>query len=183
MGEITELLGAVRGGDKAALGRVFDTLYPELQRLARSRIDAGERSLTPTVLVHEAYLRLVGSASLSLSDRRHFMACAARVMRAIMIDHARRRSAGKRGGGERALPIDDAELRIEGQDSEMLALDEALLRLDAVSARQREVVELRFFGGLNFDQIAVLLECGVRTAQRDWDRARAFLAAQLNPCD
>ncbi len=180
MGEITQLLGAVRAGDKDALGRVFDTLYPELQRLARARIDAGERSLTPTVLVHEAYLRLVGSAELSLNDRRHFMACAARVMRAIMIDHARRRTADKRGGGEQALKIDDVEIPIAGLDGEMLALDEALLQLDKVNPRQREVVELRFFAGLNFDQIASLLDCGARTAQRDWDRARAFLAVQLS---
>jgi RNA polymerase sigma factor (TIGR02999 family) len=179
MGEITRLLDAVRDGDKAALGRVFDTLYPELQHLARARIDAGERSLTPTVLVHEAYLRLVGSASLSLNDRRHFMACAARVMRAVLIDHARRRTAHKRGAGEQAVSIDDAEIRIAGVDAEMLALDEALQQLDAVNPRQREVVELRFFAGLGFEQIAELLECGTRTAQRDWDRARAFLAAQL----
>ena len=180
MEEITQLLSAVRAGDKHALGRVFDTLYPELQRLARARIDAGERSLTPTVLVHEAYLRLIGSAELNLNDRRHFMACAARVMRAIMIDHARRRTADKRGGGEQALTLDDTEIPIAGLDGEMLALDAALLQLDQVSPRQREVVELRFFAGLNFDQIASLLECGARTAQRDWDRARAFLAAQLN---
>ena len=180
MGEITEWLARARGGDSSALDRVFEALYPELRRLAHARAAAGERTLTPTALVHEAYLRLLGSATLELNDRRHFLACAARAMRAIVIDHARRRSAAKRGGPGDDVALDAVEfmLGIDG-DEELLELDEALNSLERVNPRLRQVVELRYFAGLEFESVAELMDCSLRTAKREWSRARAFLHARL----
>jgi RNA polymerase sigma factor (TIGR02999 family) len=180
MGEITQWLRAAGGGDAHALGQVFDQLYPTLRRIARGCVQAGERSLTPTALVHEAYVSLIGNRRLTLNDRRHFLACAARAMRAIMIDHARRRSAAKRGGRVADLPLDAIDFQIAAphDDEALLALDESLDLLQQVNPRQREVVELRYFIGLEFVQVAELLGCSERTAKREWERARAFLHAQ-----
>jgi RNA polymerase sigma factor (TIGR02999 family) len=182
MSEITQWLQAAGTGDTAALGRVFEQLYPELRRIARARLDAGERTLTPTVLVHEAFLRLIGNRSLSLSDRRHFLACAAKAMRAVVVDHARRRTAAKRGGPQADLALDGLGFELAGanDDARILALDEALQRLDAINPRQREVVEMRYFAGLEFTEVAELMDCSERTAKREWERARAFLHAQID---
>jgi RNA polymerase sigma factor (TIGR02999 family) len=181
MSEITELLQQARAGQGAALGQVFDRLYEELRRIARGHLASGERTLSPTVLVHEAYLRLLGNSELALNDRRHFLACAARAMRAIFVDHVRRGTALKRGGSTPDVPLDAADaVAVElpaGED--LLMLDQALDRLDALSPRQREVVELRWFAGLEFAEIASLLECSERTAKREWERARAFLHVML----
>jgi RNA polymerase sigma factor (TIGR02999 family) len=181
MGDITVLLAAARDGDNAALGQVFDRLYPELRLIARARVAAGERTLTPTVLVHEVFLRLIGNAELALNDRRHFLACAARAMRTIVIDQARRRSADKRGGTDVDVPLDAVSFQLadNGNDNELLALDDALNQLNTVNPRQREVVELHYFAGLSFPALAELLDCSERTAKREWERARAFLHAQL----
>lgn len=181
MSEITELLVRVRDGDAAALGRVFDSLYDELRRLARRSVDEGQRTLSPTVLIHEAYLRLLGNEQLALNDRHHFLACAARAMRAICVDHVRRTTALKRGGPGSDAPLELAEAVPDALPTgeEMLVLDQALDRLDALSPRQREVVELRYFAGLEFAEIATLLEVSERTAKREWERARAFLYMQM----
>jgi len=183
MGDITVLLAAARDGDGTALGQVFDRLYPELRHIARARLAAGERTLTPTVLVHEAFLRLVGNARLDLNDRRHFLACAARAMRTIVIDQARRRSAAKRGGAGTDVSLDAVSFQLAdpGSDEQLMALDESLNQLNVVNPRQREVVELHYFGGLPFPALAELLGCSERTAKREWERARAFLHAQLAP--
>lgn len=179
--EITELLVRVRGGDAAALGRVFDALYEELRRLARRTVDDGQRTLSPTVLIHEAYLRLLGNEQLALNDRHHFLSCAARAMRAISVDHVRRATAIKRGGPGHDAPLELAESVPDAlpTGAELLVLDQALDRLDALSPRQREVVELRYFAGLEFAEIATLLAVSERTAKREWERARAFLHTQL----
>ncbi|MBK6726440.1 MAG: sigma-70 family RNA polymerase sigma factor [Xanthomonadales bacterium] len=181
MSQITQWLHAASRGDGTALGRVFESLYPELRRIARARLDAGERTLTPTVLVHEVFLRLIGNQQLALNDRRHFLACAARAMRAVVIDNARRRSAGKRGGPEADLALDALPFEVSGVASgeHLLALDESLVRLDEINPRQREVVELRYFAGLDFAEISALLGCSERTAKREWERARAFLHAHM----
>lgn len=178
---ITEWLAQARKGEPGAMERVFEALYPELRRMARTRAAAGERTLTPTVLVHEVYMRMLGSATLALNDRHHFMACAARAMRAVSVDHARRRSALKRGG-----PGDDVELDAIasialdlGEDSELIELDAALESLQRFNPRLREIVELHYFAGLQFDAIAELHACSLRTTMRGWARARAFLHAQL----
>ncbi len=181
MGEITQWLRSARAGDAGAFARVFDALYPELRRIARSRLDSGERTLTPTALVHEAFVRMTEQRALTLHDRRHFLACAAKVMRAIVIDRARRRHADKRGGGDSDVPLDALPFELAGiiDDEQLLALDECLKLLDAVSARQLEVVELRYFAGLEYAEIAELLDCSERTAKREWERARAFLYERL----
>jgi RNA polymerase sigma factor (TIGR02999 family) len=182
MSEITQWLAAAAAGDHQALVPVFDRLYPELRRIARARLSAGERTLTPTVLVHEVFLRLIGNQQLALESRRHFLACAARAMRAIVIDHARRRSAAKRGGPVDDVALDELEFEIAGidRDERLLALDASLDQLDAINPRQREVVELRYFAGMDFAEVAHLLSCSERTAKREWERARAFLYAQLD---
>jgi RNA polymerase sigma factor (TIGR02999 family) len=181
MSEITQWLVLARSGDSGALERVFAALYPELRRLAQGRAAAGERTLTPTALVHEVYLRMLGSAHLELNDRRHFLACAARAMGAVAIDHARRRSAHKRGGRGDDIGIDAIELELlgVGSDDELIELDAALSALEKFNPKLRQVVELHFFAGLEFENIAELFDCSLRTIKREWSRARAFLHAQL----
>ncbi len=174
------MLLRARNGEPQLLERVFEVLYAELHRLAESRFRDGSQTLTPTALVHETFLRLVGNENLSLQDRRHFFACAARSMRCIVVDHARRRSAERRGGGATALTLDEGLVGSDIPAVELLSLDQALDRLDAIDARQRQVVELHFFAGLTFAEIGALLECAERTAKREWERARAFLHAELD---
>ncbi|UXI70472.1 ECF-type sigma factor [Tahibacter amnicola] len=177
MNEVTSLLHAMREGDTAAFGRVFAWLYPELLRIARSCVRDDARSLTPTALVHETFVRLVQAQRLELHDRSHFFACAARAMRAIVVDHLRRRSALKRDG--ESVPIDEAFPIAIDPSVDLLQIDKALGCLDEISSRQREVVEMRFFGGFEFEEIAQYLGCSLRTAKREWDRARAFLHAYM----
>jgi RNA polymerase sigma factor (TIGR02999 family) len=176
-GEITALLAAARGGDGVAAEELFRQVYTDLKRIARHRL-AGQRAdatLSTTALVHEAYLRLARPQSLALADRTHFFAVASRAMRQILVDHARRRLADKRGGGELALALEDTPDRTERPVVELLALDRALQRLAALDERLARVVEWRFFGGLELEQIAEALQVSPRTIKRDWRRARAFL--------
>jgi RNA polymerase sigma factor (TIGR02999 family) len=183
MGEITELLARSARGDAAAMDAVFAQVYPELRRLAAAQLGRGDNTLTPTALVHEAYLRLLGASTLSLSGRRHFFACAARAMRNIVIDHLRAASADKRGSGMAPVTLEgvgDFGAESPGLSPQLLDLGEALDALDAISERQREVVELHFFAGLGYADIAELHECSERTVIREWQRARAFLHAQLD---
>ncbi|MFT4256776.1 MAG: ECF-type sigma factor [Pseudoxanthomonas sp.] len=177
-GEITRLLAQARAGEPERLAAVFESLYPELHRLAISRLGAGERTLSPTVLVHELYLRATGGEPLPATDRRHFFAAAAKAMRWIVIDHARRRGSDKRGGGQAAVTL-TASLAAEIPEPQVLELHEGLEALGEINPRQREVVELHYFAGLEFAEIAELLGCSQRTAYREWERARAFLHAQL----
>ena len=181
MSEVTDLLVAARDGDAAKLGAVFEAVYPELRRLASWRAAGMSRSstVTTTALVHETYLKLVRARDLDLRDRRHFFACAARAMRHILVDHARAGSADKRGGGIQPveLPAD-----LGGAPApDWIDLDRALGELEQVNPALRELVDLRFFAGLSQDEAAELLECSSRTVQRDWQRARAFLYARLEP--
>lgn len=182
MSEITRLLALSRDGDPQQLERVFAMLYAELHQLAEGRYRDRNDTLTPTVLVHEAFLRLTANEALSLQDRRHFFACAARSMRCIVLDHARRRHAERRGGGAAPLTLGEqhADTNESGLDSDLLSLDQAMNRLDTFDERQRQVVELHFFAGLSFFDIGELLECSERTAKREWERARAFLHAELD---
>lgn len=179
MSEITELLAQARAGEPRQLTAVFEKLYPELRRLAAARLRGNQAEFTPTVLVHEFYLRAIADARVTLADRRHFFAAAAQAMRWIVVDHARRQQADKRGGQRVAVTLTERQLVTEGLSTDMLALHESLDALDQISPRQRQVVEMRFFAGLEFAQIGELLECSERTAKREWARARAFLHAQL----
>ena len=176
--EITQLLQQAESGDPASLAAVFESLYPELRRLAASRLQGGAHTITPTVLVHEFYLRISGGEGMSLASRRHFFAAAAKAMRWIVVDQARRRNAEKRGGGLNAVTLSE-RLAAAPQDEEVLALHDGLDVLDQLNPRQREVVELRYFIGLEFSEVAELLDCSERTAKREWERARAFLHALL----
>lgn len=131
--------------------------------------------------MHEAYLKMAGQEPVEWQDRAHFFGVAARAMRQVLVDHARRRQAGKRGGGRRPLTLNDGKGRFEMKIGELLALDEALERLDARSERLRRVVELRFFAGMPETEIAEVLQVSTRTVERDWVKARLFLHRELYP--
>lgn len=182
MSEITQLLARSAAGDATAMDQVFGKVYPELRRLAASQFARGQHTLSPTALVHEAYLRLLGNAKLELTDRRHFFACVARAMRNIVVDHLRARNADKRGGGAVAVTLEGlAEADSPWLSPQLLDLVDALDALGTINPRQREVVELHFFAGLGYPEIAELMDCSERTVIRDWQRARAFMHAQLDP--
>lgn len=180
IGEVTQLLQAVRDGNPGALDRLVPLVYDDLRLLARRQLgrEFGERTLNPTALVHEAYLKLGAGAGVA-TDRAHFLAIAARAMRQVLVDHARDRKAAKRGGGswERTTLTDGAWVGEFDPDG-MLALDEGLARLEA---RQRQVVECRFFGGMEEQEIAAALGVSERTVHRDWVKARAWLYRHFYP--
>ena len=179
--ETTALLSAARHGDRRAVDVLFAHVYTELQRLAHRRIEeaSGPVTLSPTGLVHEAYLKLIEGGD--WSDRAHFFALAARAMRQILIDRARARTAQKRGGGAAPVTLQDTLI---GEDAfpldRLLALDAALDRLALRDAEMARLVELRFFGGMEMDDVAEVLEVSPRTATRIWTRARAYLRADLH---
>jgi RNA polymerase sigma factor (TIGR02999 family) len=174
-----------RQGDPDAVGRVFDRVYAEVRRIAHAemrRVKPAE-TMNTTAVVHEAYLKLVTAAGIAWEDRAHFFAVAATAMRQVLVDHARRASTGKRGGGNRAIPLDDVDSGsgiLVGHDSdELLALDAALTQLSSIDERLGRVVDLRYFAGLSVDETAKVLGVAERTVKRDWRRARACLLAAL----
>lgn len=182
--DITRLLALARDGEPERIGAVFEALYPELRRLANSRMLGGDATITPTVLVHELFLRINRGAPLSATDRNHFFAASAKAMRWILVEHARRRATGKRGGDQVIVGLDD---RIPDNAAvamtTALALDEGLAALEAISPQRRQIVEMRYFAGLQFSEIASVLGCSERTVYREWERARAFLQALLDEDD
>lgn len=180
-GPVTQLLSRVSAGDDEAMDRLFPIVYQELRQAAGGvlRSERPGHTLQPTALVHEAYLKLVGSGGIPARDRSHFLSIAARAMRQILVDHARRRGARKRGKGEAPVLLDFAIADAAMPVDELVALDDALEQLSAQNPRLRSVVELRFFGGLNEDQIAETLGVTTRTVQRDWVRARAWLYREV----
>ena len=180
------LLAAARGGDRAAFDRVFALVYDELRRVASRQAMrfGGGGTLSTTALVHEVYLKLAGDSVVPTNDRVHFFALAARAMRQILIDHARRGDRKKRGGGEANLPLErfldtPGELAAASSAEELLAVDHALERLAVVDAELERLVEWRFFGGLTFAEIADLTGTSERTLKRDWAVARLFLLREL----
>jgi RNA polymerase sigma factor (TIGR02999 family) len=183
--EITRLLVSIREGDKHALNQLLPLVYRELHSMAHRTLGhgSGDATLNTTALVHEAYLKLHDRTALSLQDRKHFYSVAAMAMRQIVIDHARRRQAQKRGGEFRKVDLEAADLPIRDGSQEILALDEALLRLSKLDARMGRVVELRFFGGLSVEETAEVLDVDPRTVKRDWRKARAILYAALQGND
>jgi RNA polymerase sigma factor (TIGR02999 family) len=180
VGQVTRLLESARAGETAALERLVSLLYDELRRVAGRQLahEYVERTLTPTVLVHESYFKLGGGAMVA-RDRAHFLAIAARAMRQVLVDHARDRKAAKRGGGvwQRTTLTDGAWVR-EFDADEILTLEDALARLEP---RQRQVVECRFFGGMEEREIAAALGISERTVHRDWIKARAHLYRHFYP--
>lgn len=180
--DVVSLLRLARNGEQGAADRLFSTLYEDLKRLARAqlrRAQAPKGTLDTTALVHEAYIRLIEPAGLAAEDRAHFFNLAARVMRHVMADFARRRGAAKRGADLRVTWPDGFEPAVDVHGSRVLAIDEALERLERESARLAQLVELRFFAGLSIEEVAVLQNVSDRTVKRDWRRARAFLLAEL----
>lgn len=181
--EITGWLHAWRGGDSASGDRLIAALYSELREMARQRLRGERRQITlqTTALVHETYLRLIGNNRMTFQDRHHFLALSATVMRRVLVDRARERLAAKRGGGALHVELSDVEAAGLDPGVELLDVDRALDRLAAVYPRQAKVVELRFFGGLEEEEIADVLETSVRTTRRDWAFASAWLARELAP--
>jgi RNA polymerase sigma factor (TIGR02999 family) len=181
--EVTRLLAAVRGGDNAAFERLYPMVYDELRRAARRQL-AGERmghTLDTAGLVNEAYLKLVDAPSTPAEGRQHFVRIAARAMRQVLVDHARKRRAEKRGGEWVRTSIESKQLGAAPPAEEILALDSALDKLGAVDQRLRQIVEYRFYAGLSENEIAELLGVTTRTVQRDWVKARAWLYSELYP--
>lgn len=184
IGEITQLLQGWRGGDRKALDSLVPIVHNELQRLARYHLrkERPDHTLQSAALVNEAYLRLVGMNSPHWKGRSHFFAIAAQLMRQILVDYARRHRAGKRGGRHRTLSLEDTGTPevSKAPDMEVVALDDALKTLAGLDARKVQVVELRFFGGLSFEEIAEVLKVSVNTASRDWSTARAWLHREMS---
>jgi len=180
-GAVTQLLAKVGAGNQAAFDEVFPLVYAELRRIAarEMRREKPGRTLQTTALVHEAYLRLLKDASLSFENRAHFLGIAAHAMREILIEHARARSARKRGGGAVRLTLDDLVAPVPALSIDVLALDEALQRLAGLDQRHARVVELRYFGGLSVEETAVALELSPATVKRAWTIARAWLYREL----
>lgn len=177
---VTGLLVAAQAGQHDAWDRIYDALYPELHRIARAQIRRRQRGgLSATSLVSESWLRLCG-AEFAVENRRHFTALIARAMRFVLMDEVRREVAEKRGDGVRAMSLDE---RVDAAQSdvlsEMLAIDHALERLSRLDPRLAQLVEMRYFAGLDEDEIAFALGVTERTLRRDWRKARAFLVTQL----
>ncbi|MEO7057259.1 MAG: ECF-type sigma factor [Caldimonas sp.] len=180
---ITRLLQLAANGDRAALDKVYASVYPDLKRIARSRLRRQGRGddLGTTTLLHESFIRLVGAKDLRLQDRHHFFAYAARTMRNIIIDSARERLAERRGSGARHEPIDDEALQIadRGQSEELIRISDALLDLEKIDPELAELVDMRYFGGYTETEIAALRGVAERTVRRHWDKARAWLYLAL----
>jgi RNA polymerase sigma factor (TIGR02999 family) len=179
---VTELLLALRGGSAGVVDRLYPLVYEELRRIAHRAL-RGERTghtLGTTGLVHEAYLGLVDQTRLEYRDRAHFYGIAARAMRHILVDYARRHGAAKRGGNQRAIALDEAILAVEDRAEALLALDEALGELETVDPRLGQVVQCRFFGGLTEEETGEVLGVTARTVRRDWLKAKGWLYHHLS---
>ncbi len=179
--DVTILLAGLTKGDREAASKLIPIVYAELRRLAVGymRRERRDHTLQATALVHEAYLKLVEQRAVDWQSRAHFFGIAAQVMRRILVDHARGHLWDKRGGGERAIPIDEALVFAPEQSLELVKLDEALERLTKLDPRQGKIVELRFFGGLTVEQAADLLGISPKTVKRDWSMAKAWLHGKL----
>ncbi len=177
--ELATLLVSARHGDAAAGDRVFDLLYAELHRCAHRQLRDERCTLSTTALVHETYLKTADLARLQIADRRHFMALSARAMRQVLVDHARRSGADKRGGQALQVTLDERIPTDASEALDVLALDRAMSVLEQVDARAARVVNLHFFAGMSFPEIAELESVNERTVKRDWQAARALLAAEM----
>ena len=179
--EITQLLAEWREGNQAALDDLYPLVYDELHRLARRYMSRERKghTLQTTALINEAYVRLVDQRNVQWANRSHFFAISAQIMRRILIDHARRQTYAKRGGGARQVSLEETAIVVQDDLSEFLRLDEALKALAELDPRRSQVVELKYFGGLNNDEIAGVLKISKNTVIRDWNMARAWLHHQL----
>jgi RNA polymerase sigma-70 factor, ECF subfamily len=179
-GEVTQLLKAMQEGDPGAAASLLPLVYGELLRLARAamRRERPDHTLQPTALINEAYLRLIGR-KIDWNNRSHFVGVAAHVMRQVLVDYARAHRAERRAGAFHRVEMDDDLAISPERVDEVVAIDEALARLESQSPRQARVVELRYFGGLSVEEIAELLDIAPRSVKRDWSLARIALAREL----
>ena len=179
--DVTALLGDWSRGNRTALDQLLPLVYSELRRVAARQLrkERADHTLEPTALVHEVYLRLIDQRQVDWRNRAHFFGVAAQVMRRILVDHARRRGANKRGDGVRCVPIDGARDVAASDGMPLLALDQALGRLETVDAELARIVELRAFGGLTIEEAALVLSVSPSTAKRDWRTAKAWLNREL----
>ena len=175
--QITERLIAWGSGETSALDDVMRAVYQELRRMADHylRLERPDHTLQPTALVHEAYLRLIDQRKVSWQNRAHFFGVAAQMMRRILVDHARTKQRGKRGGAARKLSLDEVMNLSQGRAADLVALDDALKALAEIDPRKSQVVELRFFGGLSVEETAEVLGVSPQTVLRDWKLAKAWL--------
>jgi RNA polymerase sigma factor (TIGR02999 family) len=182
---VTRLLHAARDGDPSAFDRLMPLVYTELKQVADRQLRREYVNQAPraTALVHELYLKLVNQAQIDWHGRAHFFTIAARAMRQVLVDHARKRKTKKRGGDWQRTTLVENLLSDDAEWDDLLALDDALDRLDAVDERMRKVVEYRFFGGMTEQEVAGVLGVSVRTVQRDWAKARAWLYDKLYSSD
>jgi RNA polymerase sigma factor (TIGR02999 family) len=181
--DVTALLGDWSRGDRTALNQLLPLVYAELRRVAarQLRSERADHTLQPTALVHEVFIRLVDQRQVDWQNRAHFFGVAATVMRRVLVDHARRHCASKRGEGQRTVAIDEAKDVAASTPNEMpiLALDHALDRLEQLDAELAKIVELRAFGGLTIEEAAHVLSVSASTAKRDWRTAKAWLTREL----
>ena len=181
-GDVTRLLLAWSGGDENALEKLIPLVYDELRRLAERRLlrERSGHTLQPTAVVHEVYLRLVDQKRVAWKNRGHFFAVAAQTMRRVLVDHARRHEAGKRGGAVTRVPLQEADGSAPAREAEVVALDRALRRLSDLDALQAKVVELRYFGGLTLEEAAEVLGTSVSSVTRAFRRAKIWLYRELS---
>ncbi|MGE0556446.1 MAG: sigma-70 family RNA polymerase sigma factor [Gemmatimonadales bacterium] len=184
-GPITSLLQRWSEGDGEAFPQLVELAYDDLRAIAHRRLitGSGGQTLATTALVNEAYLRLAGREGGSWESRAHFYAFASRAMRHILVDHARRARAEKRGGGQDVLPLDEQLAADQSGSADVLGVDEAVERLASRHPRMAQVVELRFFGGLTVNEVAEVLGASVRTVEREWVKARAYLLEAIGTDD
>jgi RNA polymerase sigma factor (TIGR02999 family) len=182
MSDVTRILNAIEQGDAKAADELLPLVYEELRRLAAQKMlqELPGQTLQATALVHEAYIRLVGSDAQNWSGRTHFFAAAAEAMRRILIENARRKRRLKHGGGQRRVGLDDAFISIEEPSEDLIALDEALAKLAIEDPVKADLVKLRYFAGLTIEQAAKILAISRATADRYWSYARAFLFHEIN---
>lgn len=180
-GEITRIVMELAGGDRLAANRLFPLLYDALYDLARRylRRERPDHTLSPTALVHEAYLKLVDQTRVNWQGKTHFLGVGAQAMRRILVDHARGRQRAKRGAGRARIQLDEGVALSPQRDEDVIAVDEALSKLAALDPRQTAVVELRFFGGLTVEEVAEVLQVSKRTVEAEWTAARAWLRREL----
>ncbi|MBV8631013.1 MAG: sigma-70 family RNA polymerase sigma factor [Silvibacterium sp.] len=180
-GEVTLLLLAMKDGDEAAAGKLLPLVYEELHRLATAfmKRERPGHTLQPTALINEAYMRLAGN-NIDWQSHQHFIAVAARVMRRILVDYARAHKAAIRGGDLRRVELDEEMAVSEESAEEILAIDEALARLQSQSPRQAEIVELRYFAGFSVEEVAKILEISPRSVKRDWREAKVWLFDEIH---
>jgi RNA polymerase sigma factor (TIGR02999 family) len=182
---VTQLLEKFEPGDRHAGEQLFADVYTELRTLAARYLHRERKShtLQPTALVHEVYLKLVGQTRVDWQGRAHFLAIAARAMRQILVDHARRHRAAKRGGNRHRIAFDDNLVIESSRDVDLLALEDALTKLTKLDPRQAQMIELRFFGGLDIAEVAKVMGISKRSVEREWTMVRAWLRRELSRSD